>query len=153
MRKAGSILEKLKFRVSAATNLVFSACYDIGLCYVYSSKQQFLKIETSIKKVIKSAGLDWFMGSDLVYQISTSLPPVYMARKQIMQLGLKFVDKAEVVENRYNLPRSKGDNSKPFWTIFRNTYDSFPLDIRKQIIDTLDPSKKSQTLKVKGMVT
>jgi len=152
MRKAGSSLEKLKFRVSVATKLIFSACYDIGLCYVYSSKKQFQKIETAIKKVIKSAGLDWFMKSDLVYQVSTILTPAIMAKKQIMQLGLKFIDKEAVIQNRFNIPRHAFDNRRPFWSIFREVYEDFPLETRKVIIENFNPLDKKQTIKVKGVI-
>ena len=38
MRKHGSSLQKTKLRIDVATKLVWSSCYDIGLCYAYASK-------------------------------------------------------------------------------------------------------------------
>ena len=92
MRKHGSSLQKTKLRLDIATKLVWASCYDIGLCYAYATKPQFERIEKCVRKVIKARGLDWMTPADTVYDVSTRLPPRLMAIKQILQLGIKFLD-------------------------------------------------------------
>ena len=82
----------LDLKVDAATKLVWSCCYDIGLVYAYASSKKFKTIEVCIRKLIKSAGLDTKMENSLVYQVSTKLTPELMAKKQVIQLGVKFLD-------------------------------------------------------------
>ena len=76
-----------------------------------------------------------------------------MAKKQIIQLGIKFLDPVEIAGNRYNIQRKPGDIRRPFWSIFVRKYQHLPLEVREKIIDILDPCEKSnmeiikQTLK------
>ena len=56
MRKHGMSLQKVKLRINISTKLIWAACYDIGLCYAYATKSQFIRIETCMRKVVKAAG-------------------------------------------------------------------------------------------------
>ena len=42
-----------------------------------------------------------------------------MAVKQVVQLGIKFLDVQKILQNRYNIPAERDDNLKPFWLKFR----------------------------------
>ena len=150
MRKHGSSLQKTKLRIDIATKLVWSSCYDIGLCYAYANKAQFERIEKCIRKVIKASGLDWMTSSDIVYQISTRLPPRIMAVKQILQLGIKFLDPDEVRRKRFNVPRSDTDSLKPFWKVFLSEFEKLPLKLRESIIDLLDPTDVAKMDRIKS---
>ena len=147
MRKHGSTLEKTKLRVDVATKLVWASCYDIGLCYAYGSNPQFERISIAIRKVIKSAGLDWLTNRDIIYKISTGLPPGIMAKKQIVQLGLKFLDIKTVQEHRYNIPKDTDDPRRPFWSVFSTEYSRLPLKLRKSVIDSMGDNEPMEVIK------
>jgi hypothetical protein len=149
MRKHGSTLEKTKLRVDVATKLVWASCYDIGLCYAYGSNPQFERIAVAIRKVIKSAGLDWMTNRDIIYKISTGLPPGIMAKKQIVQLGLKFLDIKKVQEHRYNIPKDKDDPHRPFWSVFSTEYSRLPLKLRKSIVDSMEDDEPMEGIKLR----
>ena len=150
MRKHGLSLPKVKLRIEIATKLIWSACYDIGLCYAYASNPQFERIEKCIRKVIKSSGLDWMTPSDIVNILSTRLPPKTMAIKQILQLGIKFLNPEEIKNKRFNVPRRKTDNLRPFWRIFLNEFEKLPLKLREHIIELLDPTDLGKMDKIKS---
>ena len=152
MRKHGSTPKKVELRVDIATKLVWAACYDIGLCYSYCSKGEFSNIERSIRKVIKSAGLDWMTPSEIIYKISTKLTPEIMAKKQMVQLGIKFLDAEEVAKNRYLVPTVTHDELKPFWKKFKSEFNELPIKLRKTIIDILDPENRSKMDQIKDRI-
>ena len=74
MRKSGNSITRTKFRIEVATKMIWSACYDIGLCYSYCTNPEWNRIETCIRKVVKSAGIDWLTNRNVIYQISTIFP-------------------------------------------------------------------------------
>ena len=139
----------IDLKVDAATKLVWSSCYDIGLVYAYASSKKFKSIEVCIRKLIRSAGLDTTMENNLVYQVSTKLPPEMMAKKQIIQLGVKFLDLKSVENNRYLVKVTAECNLRPFWNIFTSEFNKLPLELRKYIIMNSDPHDKQKMYKMK----
>ena len=152
MRKHGASLKKTTFRVDVATKLVWASCYDIGLCYAYASNTQFDRIEICIRKVVKAAGLDWMTPSGTIYEISTRLTPRFMALKQILQLGIKFLDPKEIQEKRFNVPRTDTDSMRPFWSVFIKEFENLPLKLRKSIVELLEPTDKVKMGKIKSLL-
>ena len=152
MRKHGISLQKTKLRISVSTKLIWASCYDIGLCYAYATNTQFNRIETCIRKVVKAAGLDWMTKSDIIYLLSTRLPPRSMAIKQILQLGIKFLDPEEVRRKRFNIPRTDTDSLKPFWKVFIEEYEKLPLTLREKIINLLEPTNRAQMSQIKVLL-
>ena len=150
MRKHGSSLHKTKLRLDIATKLVWASCYDIGLCYAYATKPQFDRIATCVRKVIKASGLDWMTPADTVYDVSTRLPPTIMAIKQILQLGIKFLDPDEIRNKRFNVPRSDTDSLKPFWKVFTREFGKLPMSLRESIIDLLEPTDPAKMDQIKS---
>ena len=150
MRRHGSSLRKTKLRLDIATKLVWASCYDIGLCYAYATKPQFERIEKCVRKVIKASGLDWMTPADAVYNVSTRLPPRHMAIKQILQLGIKFLDPEEIRRKRFNVPRSDTDSLKPFWKVFISEFGKLPLKLRESIIDLLEPTDLAKMDQIKS---
>ena len=141
LRKVSNDIE---MKVDAATKLVWSSCYDIGLVYAYASQKKFKAIETCIRKLIRSAGLDNMMSSDLVYQCSTRLPPLLMAKKQMIQLGIKFLDPDRVRDNRFLIEQTCTDYLRPFWSKFLKEFNSLPLELRKEMIENLNVLDKAK---------
>ena len=75
-----------------------------------------------------------------------------MAVKQILLLGLKFIDPEKVMDNRYNIPRKEGDQNRPFWNRFQNEFEKLPLELRKILVDDLDPLDKNLMESKKGKI-
>ena len=88
--------------------------------------------------------------SDIIYQISTRLPPRIMAVKQILQLGIKFLDPDEVRRKRFDVPRSDTDSLKLFWKVFLREFQKLPLKLRESIIDLLDPTDVAKMDRIKS---
>ena len=134
-------------KTDAATSLVYSCCYDIGLVYAYADGNFFDKVCICIRKLTKAVGLDRMTDSIKLYQVSTRISPKLMAIKQILQLGLKFVDPEIVRQNKFKVPRAPFDNLRPFWSVFCQEFDSLPMKSRQFIVNNLnfqDPSKISK---------
>ena len=136
-------------KVDAATKLVWSNCYDIGQVYAYCSDKIWAKVVITIKSVIKSAGLDHMTDSEVVFQVSTKISPKWMARKQIVQLGIKFLNPEQVIFDRYKVRRKPNDESRPFWFYFLTEFNSLPYDIRTFIINNLNVHNKASLSKIK----
>ena len=131
-------------RINTATAMVWSSCYDIGPIYCYVSKNKFAEIEVSIRKLIRLAGLDQLTPRDVVYKLSTTLSPEDMATKQIIQLGLKMVNKEELGKNRNLIKAKIGDDLKPFWNNFSHMFNALPQASRDYIFKNLDPLDKAK---------
>ena len=143
------IIQYLPKRIEIATSLVWAAIYDLGVIYCYSSINAFHKVEVCIKKVIKSAGLNWMTRSDLVYKLSTVLDPTSIAIKQIIQMGLKQSNIDEIRINRYRVRRNIEDQYMPFQNMFSKEFNKIPLIHRKFIIENYDLSNKPSIIKIK----
>ena len=73
-----------------------------------------------------------------------------MAKKQIIQLGIKFLDKEAVSNNRFLVKIGPDDHLKPFWSTFLHEFNGLPLSSRKFIINKLDVSDKEKMNAIKG---
>ena len=147
IRKVSNNLER---RIGNACNLVYKSCYDIGLVYCYASSSYFKDIEICIKKVLKSAGLDWLLDSEILYRITLQTSPKLMAIKQIIQLGIKEIDPFKVKNNRYLIKHRTHDELRPFWSKFRFEFNNLPKPIRVFIVDNLNPLDKPSVEKIKA---
>ena len=136
-------------KVEAATLLVYSNCYDLGLIYAYADSHHFGRICVGIRKVLKCAGLDHMTSSESLYRASLKISPDLMAKKQIIQLGIKFLDPEQVRANRFRIARKPHDELRPFWNIFFREFNWLPLNSRKFIINNLFPCEKSYMIKIK----
>jgi hypothetical protein len=132
MKRTSSVYK----RIDAATKIVWSRCGNIGLAYAYSSPKKWEALCITMKRLIKSSGLDNRMHDLDVFRISTRLEPRLMARKQILQLGLKFVDAESVSQKRYNLSKDQFKN-KVFMTLFYEEYCKLDSKTKRYIIDRL----------------
>ena len=56
-------------KVEAATSLVYSSCYDIGLVYAYADTKHFNSVAVAIRRVLKAAGLDYMADSVWVVHV------------------------------------------------------------------------------------
>ena len=141
--------EKNSFiNLQAATSLVWSCCYDLGCIRAYCSDSSWNDVCKSIRKVIKAAGLDHMTNSEVVYRISTGYSPDIMALKQIVQLGIKFLDE-DSFSDSYKVISLESDVARPFWHRFVTEFNSLPYTLREFIAKTLDPSSKSEMNKIK----
>ena len=131
-------------KVKAATALVWASCYDIGMVNVYCSDKKWSEICVGIRKVIKAAGIDHMTDPKILYRVSMGYDPRLMARKQIIQLGLKFLDSDTVRGNNYLIPTQPGVENRPFETRFRSEFSLLPLVTRKSAIDNLDVLNKKK---------
>jgi hypothetical protein len=147
LRKVSANIEK---KVEAATNLVFSNCYDIGLVYAYADHQHFRSIGIAIRRVLKAAGLDHLTDSVKLHQATTKMSPVMMAKKQILQLGIKFLNQEEVRNDRYRAPIKPDDHLRPFWGAFLLEFNGLKLNSRKFIIDNLNVREKAKMAAIKN---
>ena len=149
LRKFEKSIEK---KVTAATNLVWSNCYDIGLILAYTGEKSKLwkQICVSIRKLVKTAGLDYMLDSDTVYQVSTKMSPILMAKKQILQAGIKSLCKDQLSKHNYRVQFKKGDDSRPFWNIFIKEFNALEVESRKFIVDNLDATCKKKSSKIKN---
>ena len=131
-----------KKKLAAATQLLWSVCFDIGLIYAYCGEKSRIwsQICVSIRRLIKSAGFDPCMSNKDVYRISTRLDPACMAQKQIIQLGIKFLDESELRDRRFNIKFCTNDNNRPFWAKFKELFHALPMKSREFIANNLDPS-------------
>ena len=102
--------------------------------------------------MVKAAGLDWMTTSDTVYQVSIRLPPRIIAIKQIIQLGIKFIDPKVVEDNRYNIRRTDTDSYKPFWKVFISEFEKLPQSLRESIVRLLEPNNKANIDRIKSML-
>ena len=75
--------------------------------------------------------------------------PSLMARKQIVQLGIKLLEKAQVVRNNYVIPRRRNVEFRPFEFKFLSEFNLLPLVTRKKIIDILNPCDKRSMESIK----
>ena len=91
LRKVCNNLEK---KVDAAISLVYSSCYDIGLVYAYADTKHFNSVSVAIRRVLKAAGLDYMADSVSLHRATLKISPALMAKKQIIQLGINFLNKA-----------------------------------------------------------
>ena len=88
--------------------------------------------------------------SELVYRVSMGYEPRLMARKQIIQLGIKCLDPLEIIANNYSIKRKKNVEQRPFEFRVLQEFNLLPLATRKLIIDNLDPLDKSKMNKIKS---
>ena len=139
-----NILTNLK----AATALVWSSCYDLGCVRAYCSDSIWNDVCKSIRKVIKAAGLDHMTNSEIVYRVSTGYSPDIMALKQIVQLGIKFLDEDSFSES-YKVLLPDSETTRPFWHRFVTEFNALPYTLREYIADSLDPGNKSAMDKIK----
>ena len=134
--------------LKAATSLVWSCCYDIGCVRAYCSDSIWEDVCKSIRKVIKAAGLDHMTSSEIVYRISTGYSPDIMALKQIVQLGIKFLNEDSLTES-YMVKSSDSDKVRPFWHRFSTEFNALPYTLREFIVKTCDPQNKRAVEKIK----
>ena len=134
--------------LKAATALVWSCCYDLGCVRSYCSDSIWDDVCKSIRKVIKAAGLDHMTRSEIVYRISTGYSPDIMALKQIVQLGIKFLDDDNIVDS-FKVKTLESDKARPFWHRFVTEFNALPHILRKFVVDTLDPTNKNAMAKIK----
>ena len=134
--------------LKAATSLVWSCCYDIGCVRAYCSDSIWEDVCKSIRKVIKAAGLDHMTSSEIVYRISTGYSPDIMALKQIVQLGIKFLNEDSLTES-FMVKSSDSDKARPFWHRFSTEFNALPYTLREFIVKTCDPQNKSAVEKIK----
>jgi len=134
--------------LKAATSLVWSCCYDLGCIRAYCSDNIWDDVCKSIRKVIKSAGLDHMTSTEIVYRVSTGYSPDLMALKQIVQMGLKFIDK-DMISESYKVTTNDSDKTRPFWHRFVTEFNAMPYDLRSFIATTLEPGNKSALEKIK----
>ena len=142
----------IKRKLAAATQLLWSISYDIGLIFAYCGNDSTIwkQVCVSIRRLIKSAGLDMCTHNSDVYKISTKIDPASMAKKQILQLGIKFVTIDELESSRLLVARNKGDNDRPFWSCFQTTFNALPHKSRRFIADNLDINDKKKAQKIKA---
>jgi len=146
IRKTSSSLDK---RINNACCLVYKSCYDIGLVKCYASNAMFKSVEVAIKKVLKAAGLDHMMDTDILYRCTLKTSPNFMATKQIIQLGIKSLDAEKVKRDRYLVKVQENDEFRPFWSKFTEEFNKLPRDTRVHVIDNLDPLDKCKVEKIK----
>ena len=87
--------------------------------------------------------------SNILYRITLQISPEFMAKKQIIQLGIKELDPEKLKLERYLIQARTNDNFRPFWSKFRSEFNNLPLKTRKYIIDILDPLDKPSMAKIK----
>ena len=144
----GSSKKNTATNLKAATSLVWSCCYDLGCIRAYCSDNIWDDVCKSIRKVIKSAGLDHMTSTEIVYRVSTGYSPDLMALKQIVQMGLKFIDK-DMISESYKVTTNDSDKTRPFWHRFVTEFNAMPYDLRSFIATTLEPGNKSALEKIK----
>ena len=132
--------KNIELKVDAATALVWANCFDLGLILAYcgENSQDWKQSCTSIRRLLKSAGLDYMMSSDLLYKVTLKMDPLSIGRKQIIQSGLKMTKPDEFHNRSYKIKRSYGDERSPFRYRFIIEFNNLPLDLRKFIVSNLD---------------
>ena len=128
----------------------FLNCYNIGLVYAYADNKHFKSVAVAIRRVLKAAGLDYMADSVKLHRATLKMSPALMAKKQIIQLGIKFLDKETVSNNRFLVKIGPDDHLKPFWSTFLHEFNGLPLSSRKFIINKLDVLDKEKMNAIKG---
>ena len=149
IRSFSKVNNNTHLRVEAASNLIFSNCYDIGLIYAYCSPAKFKRVEISIRKIVRSCGFDRATPSKILHQISTKMLPVHMAIKQIIQLGLKLVSTDDIKKNRYQYRQKPDKFNAPFNKVFCQEFNKLPFELRKLIITIYDVKDRKSMDKIK----
>jgi hypothetical protein len=76
--------------------------------------------------------------------------PELMALKQIVQLGIKFLDPSAVKKDNYEIKWRPALDSRPFEGIFVSEFSKLPFLTRKFIVDNLNPEIKADMAKIKS---
>ena len=139
-------------KVKAATALVWSNCYDLGLIYAFcgDKSKSWSSVCVAIKKLVKSAGLDYMLDSEIVFKVSTKMSPALMAKKQILQAGIKLICKEEVAQNNLRVKVGPNDHLRPFWSIFTKEFNSLEIGTKQFLLDNLDVLDKPKMNKIKS---
>ena len=118
------------------TQLAWSNCYDLGLIFVYCGEKSkaWSDVCVAIRRIIKVAGLDYMTDNRNVYKVSLKMNVICIAKKQILQAGLKFLDPLEIAESNFRIQRTENDKHMPFWFAFLNEFNSLTLELRKFLI-------------------
>ena len=149
LRKFETNIEK---KVSAATALVWSNIYDLGLVYAYCGEKSHIwqQICISVKRLLKSAGLDYMMNSMILYKTTLKMDMLSIAKKQIIQAGIKMVNQDDFNVRSYRIKRVYGDEKSPFRYTFLCEFNTLPQDIRKTIFENINALDQSNMAKIKG---
>jgi hypothetical protein len=78
------------------------------------------------------------------------MSPSLMARKQILQSGIKLIDMQLILDNNLRVPKLPGDEYRPFWSVFTNEFNTLEIDTRKFILENLDVFSKQKMDKIKN---
>ena len=135
--------------LKAATQMVYSNLYDLGRILPYCTKKHFNQIEFAVKKALKASGLDQCIPTTILYKITLNMTLQDAAEKQIIQLGVKFLDPKKVKNDRFLVKMAKNDEHRPFWSKFRLLFNNLPHNVRVFIIGNLDPKNKRKMQKIK----
>jgi hypothetical protein len=137
--------------VKAATALAWSNCYDLGLILAYCGEKSpcWKQVCVTIRRLLKSAGLDYMMDSSVLYKVSLKMDPLCIARKQIIQAGIKLIDHTQLHDRSFKVIRTYGDEKLPFRYRFLFEFNNLPLDLRKFISDNLDPLDRLKMDKIR----
>ena len=127
------VIPSLTRRINLAAGLVRASCYNLAIISIFSSKPMLDKIQATIRKTIKCAGLQYTTHNEDVYKISLGMSPQMMVDKQIIQLGLKLFDMNAVKEHRYLAKKPPDCANRPFQQKFVETFNNLNLDMRKTI--------------------
>ena len=138
-------------KVDAATALVWSNAYDIGLIYAYCGEKSNIwhQVCITIKRLLKASGLDYMTNSNILYKVTLKFDPASMAKKQILQAGIKTVSKECFNSRSFKLSRKYGDELEPFRYKFLVEYNNLPKNIREYIFEKLDALDQSVMDRIK----
>ena len=130
------VIPSIHKRVNLATGLVHASCTNLAICSIFSSKKMMDDVYLKIRNMIKSAGLDYRTPTEELYKISLGMSPEMIAKKQIIQIGIKNNDMVTVQNNRYNVRRSRETDTKPLQSAFAIYFNELPTDLRHKICYT-----------------
>ena len=144
--------ENIFVRIESATKLIYSILGNIGNIYVYASNTIFERIACNCRKVIKAAGLDQLTKNETVYRIAFGYNIGTIAKKQIIQGGLKKVSMTSIKKDRFKVVLRNGDDKRPFLATFAKLFNDLPTEVRRKIAEKYDKNHKNKVNSVKNIL-
>ena len=150
---ARKIYPDIMDRLDISTKLLLKhTSHVLAILYVYCSEAKWTAFCIAIRKVIRTAGLDYMCDRDTVYRLSIKLPPSTIAVRQVITIGLKLVDTKSMAksESRYLAKPGKDDTNKPFLSTFQKKFNKLPYTLRHVIINLYNSNTPESILIIKG---
>jgi len=142
----------LASRIKCAEGLVWKSLWCIDTIYPFISQATKDDIDVAVRRLLKAAGLNNTMSSNLLIKLTIKIPVYMIAKKRNIVVGLKRSDLDVIKNDRYIVKKSARVLSMPLMNDFAYSFNKIAYKSRKFIVDTFDPLNSTAMDKIKEVL-